>query len=124
MELNSNIVELLNLIEKEPVFMVFGTAFGIPLFMFVFAMTIGRIYKKAYFASALNTIIFTTLGLTWLFGFVLMIILFIIGISGIKLFTILLLLLLFLFVFILLNFTSVNKFIDEQSEGLKQKSNR
>lgn len=124
MELNSNIIEFLNLITNEPHFMVFGAAFGIPLFMFAYAMTLGRIYRNTSFSSTLNTVIFTTLGITWLMGTILMLVLFFTGISGIKLFIIWILVFVFISIFVITNFSSVNKFLNEQVEVIKQKAKK
>lgn len=122
MELNSSIIQFLNLVNEEPVFIVFGVAFGMPLFMFVYAMTISKLYRKAYFSTTLNIIVFTTLGGTWLLGFILMMLLFFSNVSGIKLFIILILLFVFILIFVLINFASVNKFINEQVDSIKQKN--
>lgn len=121
MELNSSISEFLHLLSQKPAYVVLGAAFGVPLFMFVYAMTIARIYKGAVFASVLNTIIFTTLGLVWIIGFILTIVLLFTGISGLKLFLIWLSLLVFITIFIIVNFTSVNKFLDEMIASSNKK---
>ncbi|WP_346881898.1 hypothetical protein [uncultured Algibacter sp.] len=121
MELNSSISEFLHLLSQKPAYVVLGAAFGVPLFMFVYAMIIARIYKGAVFASVLNTIIFTTLGIVWIIGFILTIVLLFTGISGLKLFLIWLSLLVFITIFIIVNFTSVNKFLDEMIASSNKK---
>ncbi len=124
MALNSSIAEFLNIINQNPVYMVFGVAFGMPLFMFIYGITLGRLFRKSFFSKVLNTILFTTFGGVWIMGFILMMILFFIGVSGIKLFFSTLLLFLFVLTFVVVNYKTVNKFIDEQMIMITEKSKK
>lgn len=120
MELSSNIIKFLRYINEERHVMVFFSAFGFPLFLFIYYQ-ISAFYKKTAIAKGLNTTIWIFLLTIWTVGFILSILLFYAGVSGIKLFLIWLGLLIFLSIFTVININSIIKLMDNLDELHKKK---
>ena len=118
-KLPGNYIHNLN---EQPELMIFIIAFGVPLFMFVFAMTFSRLYKNTSIATPLNTIIFSTLTITWLAGSIISLVLFFMGVSGVKLLLIGLSLLSLSFVFTVINVQAIAKYSNDLVEHQKEKT--
>lgn len=112
MELPFKYLPFLEEIINEPVYIVIWTTFGLPLLM-VTLYQLSKLYRKSFFAKRLNTIIFTSLGILWITGFILMLVLLSLKISGIKMYFIWILLVISSFIFTIFNSNSISKKFDE-----------
>lgn len=85
---NFDFIHLLEIVEDQPVLMVFWAAFGMffgTLILFVPFMILRKLNKKVKIENSLG-LVTSVLLLCWVIGFVTQIILFFSGVSGIKLF--------------------------------------
>lgn len=120
MEFSFRFYEIFKTVEANPMLMVMWAAFGVPLVMLVFAF-VSRLYRKLSFQKKLNTIIFLSLGVSWILGFIIMITLFFAEVSGIKLLIIWLVIYFSLLLFCIIHSTELSKLT---THLLKEKSNK
>lgn len=115
MELPFKYLPFIETIIKKPMLMVMWAAFGTPLLMFLLSL-FSRLYKNLGFSKTINTIIFSSLGFTWLAGFIITIVLFFSGVSGIKLYFIWITLLLSSLIFSIFNNNTLLKLYNTYTE--------
>lgn len=123
MELNSDIVRLLRNIEEAPMIMVFFSAFGVILYLVLLAIIIGPIQKmfKIENAPLINAYFYAT-GITWILGFIIEMLLFFMGVSGLQLVLIWLTLHIICVFFCIFNYSSLHQLFNKITK-LKTPSN-
>jgi len=88
MEFSFKSYYFLQQIDANPQYMVMWAAFGVPLLMFALALPF-FIFRKVgleKFSKPLSTIVYSTLGITWITGFITMMILLFTEVTGIRMF--------------------------------------
>ncbi len=75
----------LELVMEKPGLMVLWAAFGVPLLIGLLSY-ISQSYKHYKYAESIEAVLYASLSFTWLFGFILMIILLSSRVPGIKLY--------------------------------------
>ena len=122
MEFSFRYFEFLKSLEEHPEIMVFGAAFGTPVVMFILVF-ITKLYKNSRFKEVINMFIFGSLGIIWIVGFIVMILLTFTEVSGIKLLLIWLCLCLTSFVFVATNMKPLIKlYNNELKDKIAKKS--
>ncbi|WP_025739967.1 hypothetical protein [Aquimarina pacifica] len=99
MELSFEYFGFLKILDETPEIMIFATAFGTPILMLIIS-PIAKLYRSSPVKETINMILFGSLTIGWIGGFVLMIILSFGDISGIKLFLIWILWIITVFFFV------------------------
>lgn len=123
MELNSEIARLLRYIEQAPMIMVFFSAFGVILYLVLLSLIIWPIQKmfKTEKSSLTNAYFYAT-GITWILGFIIEMLLFFMGVSGLQLVLIWLTLHFICVFFCIFNYNSLHQLFNKISK-LKTSTN-
>ncbi|MNK01402.1 hypothetical protein D3C87_192000 [compost metagenome] len=88
MEFSFKLYDFIQQIETNRHYMVMWAAFGVPAFMFALCLPLFIIRKVGLdkYIKGSYTVIFSSLGITWILGFITMMILFSTEVSGIRMF--------------------------------------
>jgi hypothetical protein len=119
MEFSFKYYEILHYFEAEPAMVVMCAAFGIPLLMFALALPL-YIFRKIGLDKTLKpfySILYIPLAISWIIGFVLMMILLFTGVSGIRMVLIWSLLYLTYLAFGIFNRKAINRWIDDTGKN-------
>ena len=118
MEFSFKYSEIFRYMDSEPMMMVMCTAFGVPLLMLLVCLPL-YILKKLGLKEALNpyySILFIPLSLSWLLGFIIMIILLMTEVSGTRMIIIWILMVVTYFFFAIFNRRPLNRWIDDMAK--------
>jgi len=88
MEFSFKLYDFLQMLEDNPQYMVMWSAFGVPLLMFALALPL-YIFRKIGLqeqAKPLANLAYISLGITWIIGFITMMIMMFTDVSGIRMF--------------------------------------
>ncbi len=85
MALPFKFLPFLELVMEKPGLMVLWAAFGVPL-MIGLVSFVSQSYKHHKYAENINAVLYASLSFTWIFGFILMIMLLSSRVPGIKLY--------------------------------------
>lgn len=123
MELNFSFIDLLKVIDEEPIFMVMWAAFGV--FFTIFLLMIPMyIFKKlgisAYFETAFGILTGAIL-ISWITGFISQMILLFSDVSGIRMLLIWIIMFVTYLMFCIFNKKTILKWINEHSSVKKKK---
>lgn len=119
MEFSFKYYEILQYFESEPMMVVMFAAFGVPLFMFALSLPL-YIFRKIGLDKTLKpfySILYIPLAITWIIGFILMIILLMTGVSGIRMVIVWTLMYLTYLVFGIFNRKAINRWIDDTGKN-------
>ncbi|MDR1896033.1 MAG: hypothetical protein LBR10_04495 [Prevotellaceae bacterium] len=121
MEFSFKIPEWLVTVVEQPVYIVVWAAFGVffsALILAVIFSRAGKIFSAKIF-DKIATVIVSTLMITWITGFVSMIILLFTGLSGIKMLLIWLSTFTGYFIFSIINYREIKRFSAEFTKFIK-----
>lgn len=118
MEFSFKLYDFIREIEVNRHYMVMWAAFGVPALMLALCLPLYIIRKIGLdkYLSGSYTVIFSSLGVTWILGFITMIILFFTEVSGIRMFMIWVLMFLTYLVFCAFNYKMLSKWLIELSK--------
>lgn len=88
MEFSFKLYDFLQMLEDNPQYMVMWSAFGVPLLMFALALPL-YIFRKIGLqeqAKPFANVAYISLGITWIIGFITMMIMMFTDVSGIRMF--------------------------------------
>ena len=119
MEFSFKLYEFLQAVETNRHYMVMWAAFGVPLFMLVLTLPFYILRKLGLynFMKPFYSVIYLSLGISWILGFITLMVLYFAYVSGIRMFLIWILMFLTYFVFCIFNRTMLNQWVDEISKS-------
>ena len=119
MEFSFKAYQFLADIEANRHYMVLWAAFGVPLFMLALTLPFYILRKLGLynFMKPFYSVIYLSLGISWILGFITLMVLYFSEVSGIRMFLIWGLMFLTYFVFCIFNRNMLNQWIDEISKS-------
>ena len=117
MEFSFKAYQFLADIEANRHYMVLWAAFGVPLFMLALTLPFYILRKLGLyeFMKPFYSVIYLSLGISWILGFITLMVLYFSEVSGIRMFLIWILMFLTYFVFSVFNRNMLNRWVDEIS---------
>lgn len=119
MELSFEYSEYIKKIDLKPELILLWSGLGIPVLMIILAIPVGILRKIGLhnYIPQINTVIYGSLLLAWLLGTVTILLLYFLGISGVRLALVWLVLFFGYFLFCLFNGTPIRKLYATLTQG-------
>lgn len=123
MEFSFKLYDFIKEIEANRQYIVMWSAFGMPLFILALTLPL-YIFRKIGLYPYLKpfySVLYGSLLITWILGFITMMILFFTEVSGIRMFIVYVLIFISYLFFTIFNYKNLNKVIDDKSKSIKEK---
>ena len=124
MEFSFKLYDFIKAIEANRQYIVMWSAFGMPLLILALTLPLYIVRKIGLYPvlKPFYSILYCSLFITWIIGFVAMMVLFFTEVSGIRMFMIYVLILITYIFFTIFNYKKLNTVIDEKSKSMKDKA--
>jgi hypothetical protein len=123
MEFSFKLYHFLEQLEANPQYMVMWASFGVPILMLGLALPafIARKSGLEKYSKPFFSILYISLIVSWLTGFVVMMIFLFTGVSGIRMFITWILLFVTYFIFTIFNHNQINMWLKQLTESKSKK---
>jgi hypothetical protein len=123
MEFSFKLYHFLEQLEANPQYMVLWASFGVPLLMLGLALPafIARKSRLEKYSKPFFSILYISLIVSWLTGFVVMMIFLFTGVSGIRMFIVWILLFITYFIFTIFNHNQIDRWLKQLTESKSKK---
>ena len=124
MEFSFKLYDFIKEIEANRRYIVMWSAFGVPLLILALTLPLYILRKIGLYPylKPFYSILYGSLLITWIIGFVAMMVLFFTEVSGIRMFMIYALIFITYIFFTIFNYKNLNTVIDEKSKSIKDKA--
>jgi hypothetical protein len=123
MEFSFKLYHFLEQLDANPQYMVLWASFGVPLLMLGLALPafIARKSRLEKYSKPFFSILYISLIVSWLTGFVVMMIFLFTGVSGIRMFIVWILLFITYFIFTIFNHNQIDRWLKQLTESKSKK---
>jgi hypothetical protein len=123
MEFSFKLYHFLEQLEANPQYMVMWASFGVPILMLGLALPafIARKLRLEKYSKPFFSILYISLIVSWLTGFVVMMIFLFTGVSGIRMFITWILLFVTYFIFTIFNHNQIDRWLKQLTESKSNK---